>query len=80
MTGQNSGKISSCLEVMVDRKIIDKISKKQLGGIYTIVAQLFKLWLQTNVLFFLENECHFFSLCSFLMLQLENGVIEFYNS
>lgn len=48
-TGQDNGKISPYLKLMADRKIIDKTSKTQRGGIYTIADPLFKLWLQTNV-------------------------------
>ena len=49
MTGQDNGKISPYLKLMADRKIIDKTSKTQRGGIYTIADPLFRLWLQTNV-------------------------------
>ena len=49
MTGQDNGKISPYLKLMADRKIIDKTSKTQRGGIYTITDPLFRLWLQTNV-------------------------------
>ena len=49
MTGQDNGKISPYLKLMADRKIIEKTSKTQRGGIYTIADPLFKLWLQTNV-------------------------------
>lgn len=52
MTGQDNGKISPYLKLMADRKIIDKTSKTQRGGIYTIADPLFRLWLQTNVLSF----------------------------
>lgn len=48
MTGQDNGKISPYLKLMADRKIIDKTSKTQRGGIYTIADPLFRLWLQTN--------------------------------
>jgi hypothetical protein len=48
MTGQDNGKISPYLKLMSDRKIIDKTSKTQRGGIYSIVDPLFRLWLQTN--------------------------------
>ncbi len=46
MTGQENGKISPYLKLMVDQKIIDKTSKTQRGGIYTIADPLFKVWLQ----------------------------------
>ena len=49
ITGQGNGKISPYLKLMADRKIIDKTSKTQRGGIYTIADPLFKLWLHTNV-------------------------------
>lgn len=49
MTGQDNGKISPYLKLMADRKIIDRTSQTQRGGIYTITDPLFKLWLQTNV-------------------------------
>lgn len=49
---QDKGKISPYLKLMADRKIIDKTSKTQRGGIYTIADPLFRLWLQTNVLSF----------------------------
>ena len=49
ITGQDNGKISPYLKLMVDRKIIDRTSQTQRGGIYTITDPLFKLWLQTNV-------------------------------
>lgn len=49
MTGQDNGKISPYLKLMVDRKIIDRTSQTQRGGIYAITDPLFKLWLQTNV-------------------------------
>ena len=42
-------KISPYLKLMADRKIIDRTSQTQRGGIYTITDPLFKLWLQTNV-------------------------------
>ncbi len=45
-TGQENGKISPYLKLMIDQKIIDKTSKTQRGGIYTIADPLFKLWLQ----------------------------------
>lgn len=48
MTGQDNGKISPYLKLMADRKIIDRTSQTQRGGIYTITDPLFKLWLQTN--------------------------------
>lgn len=48
MTGQDNGKISPYLKLMADRKIIDKTSKTQRGGIYTIADPLFRLWLKTN--------------------------------
>ena len=48
MTGQDNGKISPYLKLMADRKIIDKTSKTQRGGIYIIADPLFRLWLQTN--------------------------------
>ena len=34
--------------MMTDQKVIEKTSKNQRGGTYTIVDPLFKLWLQTN--------------------------------
>ena len=49
MTGQDNGKISPYLKLMADRKIIDKTSKTQRGGIYSIADPLFRLWLQINV-------------------------------
>ena len=49
MTGQDNGKISPYLKLMAGRKIIDRTSQTQRGGIYTITDPLFKLWLQTNV-------------------------------
>lgn len=49
MTGQDNGKISPYLKLMADRKIIDRTSQTQRGGIYTITDPLFKLWLQINV-------------------------------
>ena len=49
MTGQDNGKISPYLKLMADRKIIDKTSKTQRGGIYTIADPLFRLWLKTNI-------------------------------
>lgn len=48
MTGQDNGKISPYLKLMADRKIIDRTSQTQRGGIYTITDPLFKLWLQIN--------------------------------
>ena len=44
MTGQDNGKISPYLKLMADRKIIDKTSKTQRGGIYTITDPLFRLY------------------------------------
>ena len=49
ITGQDNGKISPYLKLMADRKIIDRTSQTQRGGIYTITDPLFKLRLQTNV-------------------------------
>ena len=49
MTGQDNGKISPYLKLMAGRKIRDRTSQTQRGGIYTITDPLFKLWLQTNV-------------------------------
>lgn len=47
-TGQEGGKLSPYLKMMTDQKVIEKTSKNQRGGTYTIVDPLFKLWLQTN--------------------------------
>lgn len=44
MTGQDNGKISPYLKLIADRKIIDKTSKTQRGGIYTIADPLFRLY------------------------------------
>ncbi len=49
MTGQENGKISPYLKLMADQKIINKTSKTQRGGIYTVADPLFKLWLRNNV-------------------------------
>ncbi len=49
MTGQDNGKIFPYFKLKADRKIIDKTSKIQRGGIYNIADPLFRLWLQTNV-------------------------------
>ena len=46
VTGQENGKISPYLKLMADQKIINKESKSQRGGIYTISDPLFQLWLQ----------------------------------
>lgn len=49
MTGQDNGKIFPYFKLKADRKIINKTSKIQRGGIYNIADPLFRLWLQTNV-------------------------------
>ena len=49
MTGQDNGKISPYLKLIADRKIIEKTSKTQRGGKYSIADPLFKLWLKTYV-------------------------------
>lgn len=48
-TNQDNGKISPYLKIMVDQKILNKLSKTQRGGIYTISDPLFKLWLQKMI-------------------------------
>lgn len=46
---QDNGKISPYLKIMVDQKILNKLSKTQRGGIYYISDPLFKLWLQKMI-------------------------------
>ena len=48
ITGQENGKISPYLKLMIDQKLISKETKSLRGGIYSIVDPLFKLWLQHN--------------------------------
>lgn len=46
ITGQENGKISPYLKLMIDKKIINKEAKTLRGGTYSISDPLFKLWLQ----------------------------------
>ena len=48
ITGQENGKISPYLKLMIDQKLISKEAKTSRGGIYSIVDPLFKLWLRHN--------------------------------
>lgn len=48
ITGQDNGKISPYLKLMVDRKMIIKESDSLRGGSYSITDPLFKLWLRHN--------------------------------
>ena len=48
ITGQENGKISPYLKLMIDQKLISKEAKSLRGGIYSIADPLFKLWLQHN--------------------------------
>ena len=45
ITGQENGKISPYLKLMLDQKLISKEAKSLRGGIYSIVDPLFRLWL-----------------------------------
>lgn len=46
ITGQENGKISPYLKLMVDQKMINKESKTLRSGVYSITDPLFKLWLR----------------------------------
>lgn len=46
ITGQENGKISPYLKLMIDQRLIGKEAKTLRGGIYFIVDPLFKLWLR----------------------------------
>ena len=48
ITGQENGKISPYLKLMIDQKLISKEAKSLRGGIYSIADPLFKLWLRHN--------------------------------
>ena len=48
ITGQENGKISPYLKLMIDQKLISKEAKSLRGGIYSIADPLFKLWLRYN--------------------------------
>lgn len=48
ITGQENGKISPYLKLMIDQKLICKEAKSLRGGIYSILDPLFKLWLRHN--------------------------------
>lgn len=50
ITGQENGKISPYLKLMIDQKLISKEAKSLRGGIYSIVDPLFKLWLRYNTI------------------------------
>lgn len=49
-TGQENGKISPYLKLMIDQKLIGKEAKSLRGGIYSILDPLFKLWLRYNTI------------------------------
>ena len=48
ITGQENGKISPYLKLMIDQKLISKEAKSLRGGIYFVIDPLFKLWLRHN--------------------------------
>ena len=48
ITGQENGKISPYLKLMIGQRLISKEAKTLRGGIYFIVDPLFKLWLRHN--------------------------------
>ena len=48
MTGQDNGKLSPYLKLMVDKKLIKKDAETPRKGVYAIVDPLLKLWLQNN--------------------------------
>ena len=48
-TGQENGKISPYLKLMIDQKIIDKDAKTLRSGEYYISDPLFKLWLRYTI-------------------------------
>ena len=48
-TGQESGKISPYLKLMIDQKTINKEAKTVRGGVYSIIDSMFKLWLRLYV-------------------------------
>lgn len=55
ITGQENGKISPYLKLMIDQKLVSKEAKSLRGGIYSIVNPLFKLWLRHNTISNIKN-------------------------
>lgn len=55
ITGQENGKISPYLKLMIDQKQIRKEAKSLRGGIYSIIDPLFKLWLRHNTITTTKN-------------------------